>query len=96
MHQGIEALKPILIKPDPHNLKELRLVNCVTSESIMENLINFIVEERVNLRTLSLVRMQITRRSMDRVATLVAKSENLEDLDLSWNNLLPLDFTVLL
>ena len=29
--QGLAALKPILIKPDPTQLLELRLVNCVTS-----------------------------------------------------------------
>lgn len=33
---------------------------------------------------------------MENVATLVDKSEHIENLDLSWNNLLPLDFTVLL
>lgn len=71
MHRGVQALKPILIKPDPHHLLELRLVNCTTTETVIENLLNFMAAEKVPLRTLSLVRMQVTRRSMESVATLV-------------------------
>ena len=51
---------------------------------------------RVHLRSLSLVRMQLNKLSLARLATFVDKSEYLEDLDISWNDLIPLDFVPLL
>lgn len=33
--QGLAAIKPILVRPDPRALQELRLVNCVTHPKII-------------------------------------------------------------
>jgi len=49
-------------------------------------------DEEVQIRSLSLVRMQISKICLDKIADFVKDSMFLEDLDLSWNNLLPLDF----
>ena len=58
----------------------------------MSEMIQFMVDERVQIRSLSLVRMQLSKISLDKVADFVKESQYLEDLDLSWNNFLPLDF----
>lgn len=50
------------------------------------------VDERVQIRSLSLVRMQISKNCLDKIAVFVKESQYMEDLDLSWNNFLPLDF----
>ncbi len=51
------------------------------------------VDECVQLRSLYLITMQLTKPSLDLIAQLVEDSDNLEDLDVSWNNFLPGDFT---
>jgi len=38
-HLGLESIKPVLGRPDPRNLQELRLVNCVTHSQIMTEMI---------------------------------------------------------
>lgn len=58
----------------------------------MSEMIQFMVDERIQIRSLSLVRMQLSKISLDKVADFVKESQYLEDLDLSWNNFLPLDF----
>ena len=37
--------------------------------------------------------MQVSKQCLDLIAQFMENSENLEDLDLSWNNLLPTDFS---
>lgn len=80
------------MKPDPMNLHELRLVNCETSPQWVEELVKFMVTYQVHLRSLSLVKMKVTGSTLARIARFVDESEHLQDLDLSWNNLLPQDF----
>ena len=54
-YNALTSLKPILVRPDPHNLVELRLVNCDTSKLITKQLCEFLYEYKVELRALSLV-----------------------------------------
>ncbi len=49
------ALKPLLLKPEPKNLLELRLVNCLTNPLVMADMLQFMVDEKVNLRSLYLI-----------------------------------------
>ena len=93
--QGLASLKPILIKPDPGHLQQLRLVNCVTHPIVINDMLSYMIEQKVKLRALALVKMQIDKTSLELVASLLEKSEYLEDLDLSWNNLLANDFNIL-
>ena len=51
---------------------------------------------RVELRTLGLVQMHIDFLGIKQVARFLEESSFLEDLDLSWNDLIPLHFTPLL
>lgn len=89
---SLAAIKPVLSRPDPRNLQELRLVNCATHPYIMTEMIQFMVDQKVQVRSFSLVKMQLGKTSLDKIADFVNESQYLEDLDLSWNNFLPLDF----
>ena len=57
MDLGLAAVKPLLIRPDPQNLLELKLVNCVTAPRIIDSLLKFLVKNKVHLRALALVKM---------------------------------------
>ena len=81
--------------PPPHNLVELRLVNCQTQPVVMRDLVSTISHQTIYLRTLALVQMNQCF-SLDSVAELVKNSEYLQDLDLSGNNLKTMDFAPLL
>ena len=54
------------------------------------------VDQSVHLRSLGLVQMQIKNLTLQRICVLLKQSEHLEDLDLSWNDLRPMDFAPLL
>ena len=95
-YEGLNAMKQILARPDPCNLHELRLVSCTTNTLVTSELINYLVIGRVHLRSLSLVKMHVDKLSLARLATFVENSEYLEDLDVSWNDLLTNDFDPLL
>ena len=92
----MEALKPILDLAPPHNLHELRLVNCETQPRIMQDLLRTLAESESNhLRSLALVQMKINF-GLHGLASLVASSDCLADLDLSSNDCLPQHFAPLL
>ena len=96
MDLGLNAIKPLLVRPDPNHLLELKLVNCITAPRIMENLLEFMIENEVHLRALSLVKMSLKHKALQLCSEYLKNSHHLEDLDLSWNNLIPNDFTVML
>ena len=52
-------------------------------------------KQKVSLRALSLVKMKLARRSLEILTAFIAESEHMEDLDLSWNDLMPADFVIL-
>ena len=67
MELGLEAMKPLLLKPDPKNLLELKLVNCVTAPRIITDLLDHMVYRKVHLRSLALVKMQLKKSGLDLV-----------------------------
>lgn len=96
MDQGLSAIKPVLARPSPKNLFELKLVNCQTAPRIIEQLLQFMTAEKVPLRAFALVRMNLHTHGLQLVAKFLNESSFLEDLDLSWNNLIPSDFKLFL
>ena len=94
-YKALAMIKPILQRPDPMNLVELRLVNCGTSRGVVMNLVEFMLAEKVHLRALSLVKMKVFKPALQVIAQMIDESEHLEDVDLSWNDLLPSDFACL-
>ena len=55
MDNSLSAIQPILLKRDPKHLVELRLANLVTEQYVITELLEFMTEKMVNLRTLGLV-----------------------------------------
>lgn len=96
MMDALAGLKPLLVRPSPMNLQELRLVNLKTNKVVIQNLIDFLTEQNVQLRSLSLVQLHIGRTSMRKVAKFLTFSGYLESLDLSWNDTRPWHFVPLL
>ena len=96
MEEALGALKPILLKKSPENLLELRLVNLTTELKIIDELLEFMTVLRVQLRTLGLVQLHLSQLAIEKVARFVDESVFLEDLDVSWNDLIPMHFTPLL
>ena len=92
MDKGLTALQPLLIRPEPKNLLELKLVSCQTAPRIMKELAEFLISNKVKLRTLCLVRMQLKSSLIEPISSFLSQSIHLEDLDLSWNSLNPTDF----
>jgi hypothetical protein len=86
---SLDALKPVLYRQIPKPLQILRLVNCTTNGAIINNLVQYLLDEDVCLVGLGLVDMQITEPTMEKIAKYVTVNRNLEDLDLSWNDLTP-------
>ena len=74
LQKSLQAIKPILYRPDPHNLMELRLVNCNTQTNLMTEMIKFMIDEEVQIRSLSLVRMQISKTCLDKIGDFVKES----------------------
>ena len=94
--QALEALRPILQLAPPHNLHELRLVNCETQTRIMQDLLRTLADSESNyLRSLALVQMKINFGLHD-LADIVSDSKFLTDLDLSANDCMPHHFAPLL
>ena len=54
------------------------------------------INEKVRLRTVSFVQLNLTSRAMKLVTQFLDESLYLEDLDVSWNDLVPLSFTPML
>ena len=61
----------------------------------MFDMVNLMVTEKVQLRQLALVKMQLNKHCLEIVSQLLLESQYLENLDLSWNNFMPKDFAVL-
>jgi hypothetical protein len=86
---SLEALKPVLYRQIPKPLQVLRLVNCTTNGAIINDLLQYLLDEDVSLVSLGLVDMQILEPTMEKIAKFVTVNRSLEVLDLSWNDLTP-------
>lgn len=96
LEESLEMLKPILKLKSPRDLQELRLVNLQTKPEVIRELLDHMTQCRVELRTLGLVQLHIDQLAIHTVARFVEESNFLEDLDLSWNDLIPSNFVPLL
>ena len=80
------------MKPNPHNLQELRLVGCKTSDKYVNQLVEFLAYEDINLKSLGLVKMCLSSIGMDHICDYLERAYWLEDLDLSYNDFRSFDF----
>ena len=93
---SLTAIKPLLLKRYPNNLRELKLVKVNTSSQFIEDLLQFMIDERSSLLSISLVQMNLPSSIMPTIVEYLEKSVQLEELDLSWNKFKPADFVSLL
>jgi len=92
--RSLAILKPLLLRPLPHCLDELRIVNCRMHGAISEEIVDTLLK-RSCLRKLALVKAGITS-SVKKLGELITKSKFLIDLDISWNDFRPSDTAYLL
>ena len=52
---SLDAITPVITRLPPHNLVELRLVDCWTSSKVMQDLLHTLATSEVFLRSLALV-----------------------------------------
>ena len=85
-YKSLIALKPIMLKPYPHNLQVLRLVGCKTQDKYVNQLVEFLANEDINLKQLGLIKMCLSTIGMDHICNYLERAYYLEDLDISFNN----------
>ena len=88
---ALEAIQPILVKPSPNNLRELRLVNCKTSDKFVNQLVQFLATRNFSLKSLGLISMQLSAAGLEYLCDFLERAYWLEDLDISWNDFRPQD-----
>jgi hypothetical protein len=96
-NKSVKAIKSILhLKPIPHQLEELRLVNCGKLSTIVTCRLLDFLNEKSYIKKLSLVNAGISDEiCLRKLTDLMHHSRVLTELDISWNHLRPhilLDF----
>lgn len=86
--RAMAALKPILLRPKPNHLQELRIVDCKMPTQVSRDLITTLREDN-QLKVLSLVNSNIGDASMQELGHMLDESKSLRELDISWNVLKP-------
>ena len=84
LEYALLALKNILELPCPHNLLELRLVDCQSSTKVLKRLVDLLANETCYLRSIALVQMKINF-PLHGIAKLL-DHDTLHDLDISAND----------
>jgi len=83
--RSVAAILALVRRPLPHNLDELRIVNCRVSASAIQTLLQGLPS--TNLRKLTLVKTGLRGSLLDYVIELTAASRSLVELDISWNRI---------
>lgn len=94
LEKSMLSLKNIIQLNPPHNLIELRLVNCQSSPKVVRRLVDLLATQNHFLRSIALVQMKLNF-PLDNVAKMLSL-DTLQDLDISANDCLPLHFVPLL
>ena len=76
------AIIRLIERPMPHNLDELRIVNCHIKPSLVQELLEEIVDSK--LRRLALVKLSLGSTLFEYIIKLVSKSNSLIELDISY------------
>ena len=82
-------LTPIIQNPIPHHLEELSLVDAKITPTLIEQLMETLVENRNRLKKFTLVNVHHTEKSFDKLIYFLEDSVLLEELDLSWQSVRP-------
>ena len=82
---AIEKLGPIFRHPIPHHMEELQLVDCKLGATLIEQLMDSLMDNHARLNKFALVRPNHSESSWAKVVQFVSGSVMLESLDLSWS-----------
>lgn len=82
---AIEKLGPIFQHPIPHHMEELQLVDCKLGATLIEQLMDSLMDNHARLNKFALVRPNHSESSWAKVVQFVGGSAMLESLDLSWS-----------
>lgn len=86
--KSLEAIKPLLYKNFPNNLRELKLIKCtISQQSIIEDLLEYLREEQCNLQSLGLIAARLSEQALLTLNQVIAGTATLFELDISWNDL---------
>ena len=77
----------------PENVDEVRIVNCKITSNAISSLLSQI--QGSNILKLGLVKVNITSNMFENVLDFIPRSRSLIDLDISWNQLTPMDLAKL-
>ena len=94
--ESLEALQPLMLKPAGTNLRVIKMVNCNCAGAIMDEFLEFLLENGIRIESLSLIQMNLSGSSVEILSEYLLSNYSLESLDISWNNLRANNFTSLL
>jgi len=75
-NKSVKLIKPLVERPRPHNLQELRLIDCKVSSNVTRELITTLRESN-SLKVLGLVNARINEQSMEELGLLIAESKRI-------------------
>lgn len=71
---AIEKLIPIFIKPIPHHLEELQIIDCKLSATLVELMMDGLIENHARLKKLTLINALHSDRSFEKVIIFLQES----------------------
>jgi len=83
--KSINAIIELVKRPMPHNLDELRIVNCQIKPQPIKNLLEAFAD--THIRRLTLVKCGVDFLTLGYIIELIQNSRSLIELDISWNKL---------
>ena len=86
---AIEKMSPIFHNPIPNHMEELQLVDCRMGATLIEQLMDSLIENRAHLRKFALVRSNHSERSFEKIVQFMDDNSLMEELDLSWSGVRP-------
>ena len=86
---AILKLSPIIARPIPYHLEEISLVDTRMGATLIEQLADTLIENRNRLKKFTLINVQHSDRSFERITDFIRESEHLQEVDLSWSMVRP-------
>jgi Ran GTPase-activating protein (RanGAP) involved in mRNA processing and transport len=85
--QSANILAKMVTFKQPKNLKELKIISCKISDTLLDSFLSKISDS--SLRRLALVDLNLNKKQLDSISALVSNSNQLVELDISWNKVDP-------
>lgn len=86
---SISNIIPLLERRIPYHLEELSFVDTKMSATLIEQLIDALIESKSEIKKFTLVDVHHSDRSFEKVTLFVQEALLLKELDLSWSSVRP-------